>query len=124
VSDDTLREQATSIVQPYFDKTRRDAIADFHKSAGTGITATGLVNVVTAAYQGRVRFLFIADGAQQWGTFDANTNTVTVHSQTEPGDDDLMDYTAYQTLKHSGSIYIMKPEEVPGNALISAILRF
>ncbi len=63
VSDDTLREQATTIVQPYFDKTRRDAVADFHKSAGTGITATGLVNVVTAAFQGRVRFLFIGCSA-------------------------------------------------------------
>jgi hypothetical protein len=123
VSDETLREQATAVVQPYFDKARRDAVADFHKSAGTGFTATGLANVVIAALEGRVRFLFIDGLAQQWGKFEKN-NTVAVHGQAEPGDDDLIDFAAYQTLKHGGSIYVMKPEEVPGSALLSAILRF
>jgi hypothetical protein len=124
VSDDTLREQAWTIVRPYFAKAQRDAIADFHKSAGTGLTATGLINVVTAAYQGRVRFLFIADGVQQWGSFNAETNAVTVHPNPEPADEDLLDFAAYKTLKHSGTVFVTKPEEVPGTAPISAILRF
>ena len=124
VSDRTLCTQAGEIVKHNFDKVRRDAVADFHRAVGTGITATGLVDVVTAAVQGRVRFLFIDITAQQWGSFDPNTLNVTVHSQVEPHDDDLIDFAAYQTLKHAGTIFVMKPEDVPGNALISATLRF
>lgn len=124
VSDETLREQGTAIVQTYFDKTKREAVADFRKSSGTGITATGLVDVVTAAFQGRVRFLFLTAGAKQWGTYDESANIVTVHPTAEPGDDDLADFAAYQTLKHAGSIFVMNPEEVPGNTPLSAILRF
>jgi hypothetical protein len=124
VSDDILREQASSVVRPYFDKSRRDAVADFHRAIGTGITATGLIDVNIAAYQGRVRFLFVASNARQFGVFDPVTNTVTVHPQPEPGDDDLIDFAAYQTLKHAGSIFVIEQGEVPGSAPLAAILRF
>jgi len=124
VSDRTLCSQGGDIVRPYFDKTRRDAVADFHRAVGTGITATGLIEVVTAAFQGRVRFLFIDGAAQQWGTFDSSTNKVIMHSQVEPGDEDLIDFAAYQTLRHAGSVFVMSTEQVPGNTAISATLRF
>jgi hypothetical protein len=124
VADKTLCQQAADILKSYFDNLMRSAASDFHRAVSTGITVTGLVGVVTAAFQGRVRFLFIDSTAQQWGDFNRNTNTVTVHSQVEPRDDDLIDFAAYQTLKHAGTIFIMKPEEVPGNTAISATLRF
>ena len=124
VSDNTLREQAWSIVKPYFDKNRQDAVADFHKSAGTGLTAAGLNEVVAMAFQGRIRFLFIADNSQFWGKFNTETSEVTVHSPPEPEDEELVDLAAFQTLNHAGTIYEMKPEDIPGGARISAILRF
>lgn len=124
VSDETLRDQAWTIVKPYFDTLLREAIADYHKSAGTGLTAAGLADVLPAAATGRVRFLFIADEAQQWGFFKAEDNQVEVHAKAEPGDEDLMDLAEHQTLNHAGTIYVLKPEEVPGGSLISAILRF
>jgi hypothetical protein len=124
VSDVTLREQAWTIVRPYFEKAQRDAVAEFNKSAGTGFTATGLNDVVPAAYHGRVRFLFIPEGVQQWGNFQPESGAVIVHTPPEPDDEDLMDLAAYQALHHAGTIYVLKPEEIPGKAMISAILRF
>ena len=124
VSDANLREQGWAIVRPYFDKTKMDAMAEFNKSAGTGLTAVGSDDVIPAAYHGRVRFLFMAEGAQQWGKYDIETNAATVHNRAEPGDEDLLDLAAYQTLDHAGNIYMMKPEDVPGRGVLSAILRF
>ena len=124
VSDDTLREQAWSIVHVNFEKTRRDAIADFQKSAGKGQTTTGTPDTVPAAAGGRVRFLFVAEGAQQWGKFAADTQTVTAHAKPEADDIDIVDLAARETLANSGTIYIMKPEEMPGGAPMVATLRF
>jgi len=124
VSDDTLREQAWSIVRVTFDKARRDAMADFHKSAGKGLTTTGISDTVPAAVGGRVRFLFIADGAQHWGKFAADTNSVTDHLKAEANDSDLVDLAARGTLANSGTIYVMKPEEMPGATPMVATLRF
>jgi hypothetical protein len=124
VADDTLKEQAWPIVRPYFDQARRDAVADFQRAAGTGVTAMGLKEVLTASFQGRVRFLFIASGAQQWGKFNADDNSVTTHTRPEAGDEDLIDLAAYQTLKHAGTIYVIKPEEMPVREPIAAVQRF
>ncbi len=124
LSDDELREQAWNIVRLYFEKSQNDVIAEFRKSAGTGLTAIGLEEVIPAAYHGRVRFLITAEAVQQWGVFNPGTDNVTVHSKPELDDEDLMDLAAYQTLNHSGTIYTLNPNEVPGGAPISAILRF
>ena len=124
VSDETLRQGAWAIVQPYFDRIRGDAINEFKKSAGTGMTVTGIKDVINAAAEGRVRFLFLAEGAQQWGVFNDGDRTLTVHPRAEPGDDDLMDLAAYQTLDHSGTIFVLRPEEVPGGEPAAAILRY
>ncbi len=124
VADDTLREQAWAIVKPYFEKAQRDALAEYLKSAGTGLTASGLNDVVPVAVQGRVRFLFIAENAQFWGKYIPDENSAVVHSQPEPADEDLIDFAAYQTLNNSGQIYVLKPENMPGGAPIAAVLRF
>lgn len=124
VADDTLREQAWTIVEPGFSKDRRDAVADFRRAAGTGVTATELKDVLTIAHQGRVRFLFIANGTQQWGTFSPENNMVTIHPKPEAGDEELIDLAAFQTLKHAGTIYVLKPEEMPGREPLAAIRRF
>jgi hypothetical protein len=124
VSDDTLREQAWKIISPYIEKTHQEAAAEYNKVAGTGLTANGLNDVIPAAYQGRVRFLFLEEGAQQWGSYNTETSAVTTHSQPEAADEDLMDLAAYQTLGHAGTVYVMAHEAVPGGAPVSAILRF
>ena len=124
VADDTLREQAWTVVQPTFDKARKDAVADFQRAAGTGVTATGIKDVLISAHQGRVRFLFITNGAQQWGSFKSEDNSITTHARPEAGDEDLIDLAAYQTLKHAGTIYVMKPEEMQIREPIAAIQRF
>ncbi|MDD5701840.1 MAG: hypothetical protein PHU23_07290, partial [Dehalococcoidales bacterium] len=124
LGDDELREQAWNIVRLYFEKARNNVIAEFRKSAGTGLTAIGLSEVIPAAYHGRVRFLLTAEDVQQWGVFNPDTDTVKVHSKPEQDDEDLMDLAAYQTLSHSGTIHTLNPNEVPGGAPVSAILRF
>jgi len=124
VSDKTLREQAWSIVKPYFERTQREAIADFNKLAGTGLTATGLTDVIPAAYHGRVRFLFITENIQQWGRFNIETDLVMIHKNPQNDDEDLIDLAAFQTLNHAGTIYVTESSQVPGGAPVSAILRF
>ena len=105
-------------------KARKDAVAEFQRAAGTGVTATGIKDVLISAHQGRVRFLFITNGAQQWGSFKSEDNSITTHARPEAGDEDLIDLAAYQTLKHAGTIYVMKPEEIQIREPIAAIQRF
>jgi hypothetical protein len=124
VSDEVLREQAWTIIRPYLENIQSEAVSDFQKSAGTGLTASDLTDVIPAAYHGRVRFLFLADDVQQWGRYSVDNNTVTIHSREDKENEDLLDLAAFQTLSHSGIIYAMHSEDVPGSPVASAILRF
>lgn len=124
VSDETLREQAWSIVRPYFDKLKKDAWGEFNKSAGTGLAISGIEEVVPAANGGRVRFLFIGESAQLWGTYNEDANAVQIHPEAKSSDDDLIDLAAYHTLNNSGSIFVMRPDEMSAGMKVSAVLRY
>jgi hypothetical protein len=124
MSDESLRREAWTLVQPYFEKLQSDAINEFNKSAGTGFTVSGIKDVISAAYEGRVRFLFMVGDEQCWGTYDVANQVYREHVRTEPKDEDLMELAAIHTLNHAGTIYVIKPEEVPGRTPLSAILRY
>jgi hypothetical protein len=61
---------------------------------------------------------------QQWGRFDSDNDQVTIHSEAQAEDSDLIDLAAFQTLRHAGTIFVLKPGEIPGDAPVSAILRY
>jgi hypothetical protein len=111
--DAALREQAWPIVNSYFDKDRLAALAEYRQAAGTGVTVDRKEEVVTASGEGRTRFLFIAEGIQYRGQITPET-----------GEEDLIDYAVYQTLKHAGAVYVLKPEDMPGKAGLLALLRY
>jgi hypothetical protein len=121
-----LHEHAWAIVHPLFLSTQKEAAARYEQLAGadTGEASSDLREVIPAAYHGRVETLFVAVGLQQWGAFDADTNAVHLHERAEPGDEDLLDFAAIQTLSNGGSVYAVEPERVPDGALLAAVFRY
>jgi hypothetical protein len=79
---------------------------------------------VTAAYEGRVAHLFLAQGAREMGVFDAASHTVEQHPDPQPGDEDLANAAAVETLLHGGLVDILPPDKAPGGAAIAALLRY
>jgi hypothetical protein len=59
-----------------------------------------------------------------WGGFDPGNDKVNVHEPPEPGDEDLLDLAVIQTLINRGAVYAVMPEEVPGQAILAAVLRY
>jgi hypothetical protein len=68
---------------------------------------------LTASAEGRIRFLFVGEGMQSRGQIAGET-----------GAEDPVDYAVFQTLKHAGAVYLIKPEEMPGKAVLLASLRY
>lgn len=83
-----------------------------------------LSEILPAAYYGRVESLFVAIDQEQWGSFDAATNTLQLRQEAEPGDVDLLDVAATQTFLHGGAVYALNWTEVPGEALAAAVFRY
>jgi len=119
-----LHGRAWEIVQPYFLEAKQAARAWYQELAGTGRTSIDVREVVPAAYHGRVEMLFVSVGVQQWGRFVPETDTVHLSAEPMPGDEDLLDLAAIQTLFNGGTVYAVESEKMPDDALLAAIFRF
>jgi hypothetical protein len=119
-----LHQMAWAIVEPAFKKEREAGAARYRQLAGTGQTTADVTEAVLAAHHGRIEVLFVAVGVQVWGRFDPGKDRVDVHKSPEPGDEDLLDLSAIQTLLKGGAVFAVSPEEVPDQTLIAAVLRY
>jgi hypothetical protein len=119
-----LQAQAWQVVEPHFRQAQEEALSQYHRLAGTGRTSTETRDILPAAAHGRVECLFVAVGVQQWGAYDHNSDTLQVHQEVEPGDEDLLDLAAVLTISNSGTVYAVEPTSVPGNGPVAAIYRY
>lgn len=119
-----LHQPAWTIVEPHFQQAQRTAVEHYRELTTTGKTSTNLQEAIPAAYYGRVDQLFVAVGVQQWGRFDTEANQLQMHPDAEPGDEDLLNSAAIQTLLNGGTVYAVPPDQVPDEAPLAAVFRY
>ena len=119
-----LQQRAWRLVGPVFKEARGEAAARYRQLAGTGQTTTDVKEAVLAARHGRVEVLFTAIGLQVWGHFDPAQDQLQVHQSPEPGDEDLLDLAAIETLIKGGTVYAVAPDEVREFSPLAAIFRY
>ncbi|WP_013325235.1 hypothetical protein [Gloeothece verrucosa] len=124
LDSEELHTLAWPIVEPYFTQDQQTAINQYQELIGLGQASNDLTEVVSAAYYGRVAQLFVAVGQQQWGNFDPQANQLQIHVEPEPGDEDLLNSAAVQTLLNGGTVYAVEPEQVPDGASLAAVFRY
>ena len=121
---DTLREEAWALVEPVVLQARQEAAAQYRELASTERASSNSSEIVPAAYYGRVASLFVAMDRKQWGRFDPATDRLQIHQQAEPGDEDLLDQAATQTLLHGGAVYAVEQAQMPAEAPLAAVFRY
>ena len=121
---EALREKAWAVVEPVILQARQEAAAQYTDLASTERASSNTSEIVPAAYYGRVASLFVARDREQWGTFDPATDRLQVHEQAQPGDGDLLDLAATQTLLHGGAVYAVEQTDMPDAAPLAAVFRY
>ncbi len=127
LSAEELHDKAWAIVEPQFALAQERAAAMYREYAGTGRASSDVKTIVASAYHGRVDSLLVAVGVQQWGKFDAQSGDVILHDSREPGDQDLLDLAAVETLAHAGDVYAVSADQVPdagGGGQAAAVFRY
>ena len=121
LSDKELHDRAWPLVRPLFEAAKARAATEYWRLAGTEYASGSLEVVVAAAYAGRVETLFVALGRQAWGVFDPSAGQVERHGKWSPGDVDLLDLAAADTLAHGRTVYAVEPGQVPGGTDVAAV---
>jgi Bacterial archaeo-eukaryotic release factor family 3 len=118
-----LLRRAQEVAERNFAAPLEDALQAYDK-LGPERRADEWKEVVKAAYQGRIAHLFLTEGAKRFGVFDKASQAVEQHDELLPGDEDLVNAAAVETLLHGGLVDIVPPERAPEGAPISALLRY
>jgi hypothetical protein len=105
LSDNELRDRAWQIARPHLARIERDAIRAFRSGNGAAMAANELPEIVRAAHAGQVGILFVSLADERWGRYDSRTGQIIRHDQRQPGDVDLLDLAAAQTLLHHGRVF-------------------
>jgi hypothetical protein len=124
LSSEELLELARPVVNILNEKKKADAVAQYRQKAGTGLASHDIREIVPASRHGRIGTLLMADGVHQWGAYDESTGKIYVSDELKPGYEDLLDRAAIQTILANGTVYGMKPDEMPEKAPLAAIFRY
>jgi hypothetical protein len=119
-----LYERAVAVLEPYSLKAREEAVDQYKQAAGTGLTSNDVSEIVPAAYYGRVDVLFVNTELQLSGTYDPDTNEVKLNTGAVHGNGDLLDLAAVHTILNGGTVYAVKPDNMPENVLLEAVYRY
>ena len=121
-----LHEAAYALVQPRFDADRqavRERFAALHGS-GDARAAAGAEAVLSAAEEGRVDTLLLAEGTSVPGDDGTTTDEVATDHEAAEAGAHLLDPAAVWTLRQGGNVYILSVEEMPVVSSMAAILRY
>ena len=121
-----LHRQAWSIVRSLFSQAQEQAEAAYGHLVGTEDerVSNDVGEIVQAASFGRVEGLFVAENQQQWGTFSEASAAMELHDEQQPGDQDLLDVAAVQTMLHEGWLFVIDGQDVPGGGGLAAVFRW
>jgi hypothetical protein len=121
-TDQELHEAARRLLTPGPAKAQQQALGQYRQMAGTGLTLEGLEDVVGAACEGRIETLFLPRGQRAWGVYHRELGRLERHAQPQPGDEELLNLAAIETLKHGRRVRVIDPDHLPEKDGPAAIL--
>jgi hypothetical protein len=124
LSAEILHGKAWNIAEEYFKEEERQASRAFLDNLGGGKVVDELQSVITAAYDGRVENLFVAENAQLWGEFEPEKRLALVKKPDDGPMVELLDEAVFWTMNKKGTVYIKKGNDMPVDTIICAQLRY
>jgi hypothetical protein len=119
-----LHQRAWQSMEHLLAFARQTRATNLQKVLGTDRACDDIKSLLPAAASGRVESLFLDASAHKWGLYDDVSGLVECHQSHKPGDIDLLDAVAIETLRHRGTVYAVDHSEMPSSAPVAALLRY
>ncbi len=124
---ETILKNGWEIVQPLFMQAKTTALKSCQKLMGTPRVIEDIRQIMPAASQKQIEYLFLSDGKQVWGRSDPLSGHVELlpeDRQPEFGEEELLDLAAMQVIQNGGQVFVLNHPEMPEPSDCVAVLRF
>ena len=121
-----IHAEALALLKPHLTRDLENDLAALGAAREADGASADVRDIVLAAHDGRVQTLFVADNGAVWGRIEPERSQVLQRETREPGDADLLDRAAAQTLLHGGAVHVMAAEDAAAvtGGQIAALLRY
>jgi hypothetical protein len=113
LTDVDLHSAAWRLVAPLFEEEKNSQLERYEALKARGLAVNDLETILDDAAIGRLDVLFAVVGQQRWGR-RLEHKRLQIHSERQPGDEDLCNTAVVMTLAHSGTVYTVQPTQMPG----------
>lgn len=124
LSELELHRAACNVLRPHFEQARNQALTTYNELAGSPRVSNLLKETLLATHQGRVLSAVLPLNVQRWGRYSFEQDELISHDERQPGDEDLLNLIAVQTILHDGAIYAMPAQDMPGYSIVAAVFRY
>lgn len=123
---DQLHEEAWKLLQPHFDKEKKDKLDLYKEYIGTGKASADVNMIIKAAVEGRIDSLFVQNGAEIFGDYDTNKQEADIQEKPTENNISLLNLIAIKVFEKDGTIYILEEEEMPdeNHKTLNAVYRY
>ncbi len=120
-----LHEKALKIIEPYFEKTKREKLKKFEDLNQTVKSSASVHDIIPAIIQGKVDTLFLANKEDIWGTYNEEKMAVEIQDGQTSKNTSLMNLAAKAVIEHGGDVFLIEPEAMPEkSSKMNALYRF
>jgi len=117
-----LHARALEVAERIAEDELRALTARIEDQWGSARVTSDPETIIPAAHHGRVETLLLAEEAERFGSYDAESSRVTLHPA--EGAEDLLDLAALFTLEHGGAVIGLPAVAMPRGADAVAVLRY
>jgi hypothetical protein len=115
-----MHKRGLEIAHEHSKEPMKKALAIYEKLGGTERVSAKPDEILKAAHEGRIAYLFIGEGSTYRGGFDSNSMKVL----TSGAEEDLINLAALRTIAYGGEVWTTVPGRIPEQASMAAIFRF
>lgn len=123
-TDEQITERARATLRGSLTEEEHRVLAQFEKHGADHRSCLEIQAILRAATEGRVRHLFITEGSRLLGNVDQINGTTRMPGEVMADCDDLINAAAVDTIRHSGQVWILPPDQMPAAVSMAAVFRY
>ncbi|MFZ6051634.1 baeRF7 domain-containing protein [Halocola ammonii] len=102
-----LHEEAWDVVKDRYESSYEKAREEIGELRSKDRVTDDIKSIFFNAQDGNIEKLYIKNGQEQWGNFDAKTGEVALSDNFEEGSTDLLNLAAISTVENSGKVQLI-----------------
>lgn len=120
---EALVHQVNLLNQKHLSQQKSLSTANIEEAVKQKRMIDDLVNIARAAFNGRIKTLFLRDNIDVWGQLHRDSAQITFHEkQLDSKDDDILDDIACEVIRKGGEVVVLNEKDMPSTSPAAAIL--